>query len=124
MRFLSILVACSLLSGCFGHKIDIDSEPIDRPALNIPEHAPVKMNSVEFLVVTPDNAEDIFQKLKEKSIVPVIFGLSGVYYKNLAVNLELLKQYILYQKEVIKIYKQYYDSEKPIVFKGRIKNGG
>jgi len=111
MKILLSVLIIGCLSGCFSRQMEVITEPIERPRLNLPDYGSVEMNPVEFLVVTPENAEEVFERLEKSRIVPVFFGLTGVYYKNLAVNMELLKQYIVYQNEVIKIYKSYYESD-------------
>ena len=82
-----------------------------KPALKIPEKDPVKLHDVNFIVVTEENIEEVFSKLKEDEKVPVLFSLDGKDYKLISLNVRLLLDYIKYQKVVIGMYKNYYEKK-------------
>jgi len=85
-----------------------------KPALKIPEKDPVKLHDVNFIVVTEENIEEVFSKLKEDEKVPVLFSLDGKDYKLISLNVRLLLDYIKYQKVVIGMYKNYYEKDKSV----------
>jgi hypothetical protein len=81
-----------------------------KPALEVPQKAPIKLESVKWIVITEKNAEEVFGKIKEKE-VPVLFALRGGDYEVLAINTKTLLQYIAYQKKVIIMYQDHYESK-------------
>lgn len=97
---------CCLLCAC-GPK----TAPVllERPPLNLTEPNSIKMEPVKFVVIHKDNADAAFEKLESQKIEPVVFGLTGKDYKNLSINIQKLKTYILIQKTIIEKYKEYYE---------------
>lgn len=93
-------------------KIETVVQEISKTPLNLPEPKAVPMEKVEWVLITPDNQEKVFKKLQEQGLEPVIFGLAGKNYENLATNFSQIRGYILKQKELIAEYKVYYEYEE------------
>ena len=120
LTFLASLLT-SLLTGCKKRREIIRKLPPEvgemvkegklKPALKIPKKDPVKLNDVNFIVVTEKNIEEVFAKLKDDDKVPVLFSLDGKDYKLISLNVRLLLDYIKYQKVVIGLYKDYYEKK-------------
>ena len=123
LTFLASLLT-SLLTGCKKRREIINKLPPEvgemvkegklKPALKIPKKDPVKLNDVNFIVVTEKNIEEVFAKLKDDDKVPVLFSLDGKDYKLISLNVRLLLDYIKYQKVVIGLYKDYYEKDKSV----------
>ena len=123
LTFLVSLLT-SLLTGCKKRREIIKKLPPEvgelveqgklKPALKIPPKDPVKLHDVNFIVVTEENIEEVFSKLKEDEKVPVLFSLDGKDYKLISLNVRLLLDYIKYQKVVIGLYKDYYEKDKSV----------
>jgi len=121
LTFLVSLLT-SLLTGCKKRREIIKKLPPEvgemikegklKPALKIPSKDPVKLNDVNFIVVTEENIEEVFSNLKDDDKVPVLFSLDGKDYKLISLNVRLLLDYIKYQKVVIGLYKDYYEKDK------------
>ena len=71
-----------------------------RPAVPIPDE--LNLRSFKFVVITPDNIDDVFSKLKGDK---VLFALSTEDYENIALNLSDIRAYIQQQKEIIIVYQ-------------------
>ena len=71
----------------------------------------VKMLPIKWVVVTPDNAEKIYNELLKNRKDQVIIGLTDEGYETLAVNFAQIRKYIVMQREVIKQYKNYYEKD-------------
>ena len=84
---------------------------VAKTPLNLPEPKALPMEDVTWIIVTPDNMEEVFAKLQEKGIEPVIFGLAGKNYENLAVNFSQIRGYMIKQRELIAEYKGYYEAD-------------
>jgi hypothetical protein len=92
-------------------ELSIFKTEVKRQPLNLAEPPPLKMNQVEFHVVTRDNSGKVFDDLKKKKVDEAIIGLTDDGYEILAINFAKIRNYIVMQKEIIKKYKNYYEGE-------------
>jgi len=114
------LLLVSSLSGCasfdlFGKRekpIEITTKAADKTPLDIPNPDPLKLKPVEWAVMTPANQEEIFKKIEEKGVDPVVFGLTPDGYQALAVTIAELRNMINTQRNIIIKYKEYYEPKK------------
>jgi len=111
----SLLIAGSL-AGCasfgFGPRekpIEVVSKPIEKTPLDLPMPDPLRLDPIDWVVVTPANAEEIFQRLENKEIDLVLFGLTDEGYKQLAITIAELRNLINLQRNIIIKYKEYYE---------------
>lgn len=121
MRFLAI-TGFVLLSACMHPEpepvrpIVIQAEPIARPALNLPNVDRIEARPVDWIVVTPENADQVFAEMEARGEEPVIFGVNEQGYENIAINTQQTLSVILQQQAVIDGYREYY-----ITADGRIR---
>ena len=73
---------------------------------------PLRLDPIDWVVVTPANAEEIFQRLESKELDLVLFGLTDEGYKKLAVTIAELRNLINQQRNIIIKYKEYYEPKK------------
>ena len=69
MKLLFVLIAALTLSGCslFNTKpIEIVSKPVERTPLNLDAPPALNLASIDWIVVTPDNAEVVWKRLIDK----------------------------------------------------------
>ena len=76
-----------LISGCASTKqLEIFTKEIERTPLNL-ELPPVEtLEQVNLIIITSDNQEEVFAKMKEQNIDPVIFGYSDEDWELVAKN--------------------------------------
>jgi hypothetical protein len=118
-RHLLIAITFPLISGCasFGNlfggsdvkPIEIKTKAVERQTLNIKEPAPLQAREVQWIVITPENAEQVWKDLKEKNVDVVLIGLTDEGYEQLALTMAELKNYIAQQRSIIIKYKEYYE---------------
>ena len=105
MKPLLILI-CVTLCSCSLFRVKTCPSCHERPELQIEQTTEkIKLNSVEFKVLTRENSELYF--LENKSA----FVLTEDEYKNLSLNVEIIKSYIKKQMKIIKLYRDYYEGE-------------
>ena len=92
-------------------QLEIFNTEIDREPLELPEPLTPKLEELKWTIITSDNADEVFEKLKAGGIDPVLFGLTDDGYEALAKNFAQIRAYMLQQDEIIKSYKEYYESE-------------
>jgi hypothetical protein len=101
-----------LLSGCSSVKeLQVFSKAVERAPLSLQDPDPVRLDSVQWIVVTRDNFEAVFADLEKKGFDPVIIGLTSDGYETLSINTAQTRKYIILQKEVTKQYREYYEGK-------------
>lgn len=117
----SLLISISmmgLLSGCTfwnsPEPVVVKKVAEAKTKLNIKDLEPVTPRRIKWFIITEENSNEIFADLEKKKYDPVLFGLTDDDYENLSMNLVELRKYIIQQKEIIKAYKDYYESEDNI----------
>ena len=121
IQTISLVLATSiLLSGCasfslLGSRVkplEIQTKAVERTPLNLEAPAPLKSKPVEWILITPQNAEEVWAKLKEKNADLVLFGLTDDGYEELSMTMAELRNYIAAQRQLIIKYKEYYEPKK------------
>lgn len=100
-----------LLSACASTQpkvIEISAKPIDKPELVLPSAEPLNLRQVEWIVITPENANDVMAKLSASGGKVAIFGLTDKGYENLSMNINDLRTYITQLQAIIVAYEGYY----------------
>ena len=62
----------------------------------------LSLRNVEFIVITPDNVEEVLANLKGDA---VLFAVTTDGYENIALNLSDIRAYIQQQKQIILLYE-------------------
>jgi hypothetical protein len=114
------LVTSLLLTGCasfnlFGSRVkpvEIQTKAVERTPLSLAAPAPLKSKPVEWILITPQNAEEVWARLREKNADLVLFGLTDDGYEELSMTMAELRNYIAAQRQIIIKYKEYYEPEK------------
>ena len=101
------LAACSSVPV---QRIEISTTPVEKPKLVLPQGDQLFQRSLEWVIITPDNVEEVFDKAKEKGRPLVYFGLTDKGYENIALNLSDLRAYLQQQKAIIAAYQTYYEA--------------
>ena len=113
-RIILIVITAILLTGCSiggEKKIKIFSIEEPRAKLDYPMPDALILDKVRWIVITSDNAEEVFAKMKENKTDPVIFGLSDEDYELISKNFAQIRAYMIQQNQIIDEYKKYYESE-------------
>ena len=76
-----------MLTSCSGvKKLNIFKEEVPRAQLNLEKPTPLELEQLRWIIITSENAEEVFKKLEEQGIDPVIFGLTDKDFELLAKN--------------------------------------
>ena len=81
LTLIIFLTSCSSVK-----KIETFFTPVEREPLNLKEPVLGKLESIKWIVITSENAEEVFKKLEEEGIDPVLFGLTDNDYQLIAKN--------------------------------------
>jgi len=117
----TLLIAITLplvLSGCgsFGWKsvepLEIQKRAVERTPLNLPDPPPPRARELEWIIVTPENAPAVWQRLRESNTDVVLFALTDDGYETLALTMAELRNFIAQQRGIILKYREYYEPKK------------
>jgi len=108
-----LILSALILTGCTEattavRPIVIDSKPIERTELVLPNVDRYKARDVNWTIITPENAEEIFAELERQGKPLVLFGLTKDGYEGLSINTKEALRIILQQQAVIDGYRAYY----------------
>ncbi len=67
---------------------------------------------MHWVIITPENAEEVWKKLKEENTDLVLFGLTDDGYEQLAITMAEIRNFIAQQRTIIIKYKEYYEPPK------------
>ena len=104
-----------LLTGCSigGEKrIKIFSVEEPRQKLNYPMPTALQLEELKWIIITSENAQEVFKKLEEAGIDPVLFGLTDKDYQVLARNFAQIRQKLQETNNLLEEYKKYYEPKE------------
>ena len=106
------LVMIILLAGCSiggEKKIKIFSVEKPREKLNYPMPSAIQMGEIKWIIITSENAQQVFAKLEEAGIDPVLFGITDKDFQVLARNFAQIRQKLQETNNLLEEYKKYYE---------------
>lgn len=113
-KIASVLICLLTLTGCSQTKeLVVRNKPVEKPKLDIPLPAPVKMEPLQWYVITDKNYQEVIEKVKDGNGIAFLVATDEQGYKNLAINNSYLLRYIREQKAVLAAYRKYYETADP-----------
>jgi hypothetical protein len=113
-----LILTTFLISSCSSVKqLEVFKTEVPRTKLNLPDPETPRIQDLNWIIITSENADEVFAKLKEQNIDPVLFGLTDDDYETLAVNFAQIRAYMIKQKLTLDQYREYYETEKTIADK-------
>jgi len=108
------LLGFALLTGCASQpqRIEISAKPIDKPNLILPPAQELRLKDLEWVIITQENAEEVFAQLLKDKKDPVLIGLTDEGYEILSLNYSDIMAYIQQQNAIIKAYRNYYEESE------------
>ena len=103
-----------LLSSCAAGVKVLDTYKIEkkREPLALENPAPLELQDVDWIIITKDNADEVFEKIKnEKNGDYALFAVTDNGYEKLALNFADIRNKLAEQRQIILSYKEYYESE-------------
>ena len=114
MKYIAFIMGFILLSGCSSmpQKIEVSAKPIPKPQLILPDAQKLNLQDVEFIIITRENAEEVFAQLEADRLDPMLIGLTDDGYEKLALNLSDIMALLQQQRTIIAAYKRYYEESE------------
>ena len=113
---LSVLVSLILitfLTSCSGvKKLEIFKEEVPRAKLNLEKPTPLQLENLKWIIITSENAAEVFKKLEEQGIDPVLWGLTDKDFELLAKNFARIRNQLMITNDLLDKYKEYYEEDE------------
>ena len=82
-----------------------------RAELNLEKPTPLQLEQLQWIIITSENAEEVFKKLEEQGIDPVLWGLTDKDFELLAKNFARIRNQLKVTNDLLDKYKEYYEPE-------------
>ena len=82
-----------------------------RAQLNLEKPTPLQLEELQWIIITSENAEEVFKKLEEKGIDPVLWGLTDKDFELLAKNFAIIRNQLKITNDLLDKYKEYYETD-------------
>ena len=109
---LLLLILSIFLTNCSGVKqLEIFKQEVPREKLNLNTPTPLELENLRWIIITSNNAEEVFKKLEEQGIDPVLWGLTDKDFELLAKNFARIRNQLKITNDLLDKYKEYYEPE-------------
>jgi|TARA_B100000768_G_scaffold130700_1_gene121347 hypothetical protein len=82
---------------------------VPRAELKLEKPTPLQLEELQWIIITSENAEEVFKKLEEKGIDPVLWGLTDKDFELLAKNFARIRNQLKITNDLLDQYKEYYE---------------
>ena len=109
---LVLLILTTFLTNCSGVKtLEIFKQEVPRENLNLEKPTPLELENLKWIIITSKNADEVFKKLEEQGIDPVLWGLTDKDFELLAKNFARIRNQLKITNDLLDKYKEYYEPE-------------
>jgi hypothetical protein len=112
LKIITISAALLLLSGCswWDSPLEVSKVSVDKAPLVLPDVDVVTLREIKWVIITPENYEEILKSKDDQSSF-ALFALTSKGYENLSLNIGDIMALIKQQKAIISAYEKYYNKE-------------
>jgi len=101
-----------LLTNCSSvKKLSIFKEEVPRQQLNLEKPTALQLEEIKWIIITSKNAEEVFKKMEEQGLDPVLFGLNDKDFQLIAKNFAQIRNQLKITNDLLDKYKEYYEPE-------------
>lgn len=102
------LVLLTSACGKATEEIKVSAKPVEKPRLILPEADILRLREVNWIVVTPDNVDEVFESLNTDRKALALFALTEDGYESISLNVNDLRVLIQQLNSIIVAYENYY----------------
>ena len=108
-----MLILTTFLTSCSAVKtLEIFKEEVPRAKLNLEKPTPLELENLQWIIITSENADEVFKRLEEKGIDPVLWGLTDKDFELLAKNFARIRNQLMVTNDLLDKYKEYYEEDE------------
>ena len=105
LNVLVSLILITSLTSCSGVKqLEIFKQEVEREKLNLNKPTPLELENLRWIIITSNNAEEVFKKLEEQGIDPVLWGLTDKDFELLAKNFAQIRNQLKITNDLLDKY--------------------
>ena len=105
-----MLILATFLTNCSSIKqLSIFKEEVKRQELNLDRPTPLQLEQIKWIIITSENADEVFKKMEEQGLDPVLFGLTDNDYQLIAKNFAQIRNQLKITNDILDKYKDYYE---------------
>ena len=109
---LVLLILSIFLTNCSGVKVlEVFKKEVPRAQLNLEKPTPLELENLRWIIITSENADEVFKKLEEQGIDPVLWGLTDKDFELLAKNFARIRNQLKITNDLLDKYKEYYEPD-------------
>src|SRR5210317_223192 len=113
LKVILILILGIFLAYCSGvKKLSIFKEEVIRQELNLEKPTPLQLEQIKWIIITSENADELFTKMEEQGIDPVLFGLTDNDDQLIAKNFAQIRNQLKITNDILDKYKEYYEPKE------------
>ena len=113
LNVLVLLILATFLTNCSSIKqLSIFKEEVKRQELNLEKPTPLQLEQIKWIIITSENAAEVFKKMEEQGLDPVLFGLTDNDYQFIAKNFAQIRNQLKITNDILDKYKDYYEPKK------------
>jgi len=109
---LGLLAVFLTSCGSSVKEIQVSTVEVSKTPLGIPNLDPLQLQGVEWIIITKDNAMEIFEEIKSKGGEYSLFALTDTGYEKLALNFTDIRNRLAEQRQLLLSYQEYYEPEE------------
>ena len=107
-----MLILSTFLTNCAGVKVlEVFKKEVPRAQLNLEKPTPLQIEQLHWIIITSENADEVFKRMEEQGIDPVLFGLTDKDFELLAKNFARIRNQLKITNDLLDKYKEYYETE-------------
>ena len=113
IKITLVIILGLLLTGCSGVKqLSIFKEEVKRQELQLEKPTPLQLEKIKWIIITSENADEVFKKMEEQGLDPVLFGLTDNDYQLIAKNFAQIRNQLKITNDILDKYKEYYETDE------------
>ena len=95
-----------------GNGLSITKRDGSKENLNLEKTTPLELENLKWIIITSKNADEVFKKLEEQGIDPVLWGLTDKDFELLAKNFARIRNQLKITNDLLDKYKEYYEKDE------------
>ena len=110
---LSVLAVFLTSCGSSVQEIQVTTVEVSKTPLNLPNPDPLQLQDVEWIIITKDNANEIFERIKSAGGEYALFAVEDTGYEKLQINFTDIRNKLAEQRQLLLAYREYYEPSEP-----------
>ena len=110
---LSVLAVFLTSCGSSVQEIQVTTVEVSKTPLNLPNPDPLKLQDVEWIIITKENANEIFERIKSAGGEYALFAVEDTGYEKLQINFTDIRNKLAEQRQLLLAYREYYEPSEP-----------